>query len=162
MMYGSRNQLVSIKNTNSTINTICGASYTFYFQYGVFFSTHYKFNNTFKAVQIQFVKLKRKILSLGKLWITKIHHGIVNNLSFFTYLLSKTKCLQVYSSVPSTFSVPNFLNVGTFTQVTKVYNLCGESSSSFRLLANCTRIRNGTLLKTKNIKVTNQLCIKGC
>ncbi|KAE9536405.1 hypothetical protein AGLY_007194 [Aphis glycines] len=83
--------------------------------------------------------------TLGKFQITGkiIKYTVnINNLSFYTYLLSKTKCLQVYSSVPSTFSVPNFLNVGTFTQVTKVYNLCGESSSSFRLLANCTRIRN--------------------
>ena len=38
------------------------------------------------------------------------------------------------------------LNVITGTNETRVYNLCGESSSSFRLRDNLTLMRNGTCL----------------
>lgn len=41
------------------------------------------------------------------------------------------------------------LNVITGTNETRVYNLCGESSSSFRLRDNLTLMRNGTCLKGK-------------
>ena len=47
------------------------------------------------------------------------------------------------------FNIP--LNDNTGTNVTKVYNLCTESSSSFLLRDKRTLTRNGTCLFNKNI-----------